>query len=62
MAVIRYTLDSGSIPNYITDGGHFLNTADGTMIGIGSGGGTTIASKADLLTYVLSLHASNTYT
>ena len=61
MAVIRYTLDSGSIPNYITDGGHFLNTADGTMIGIGSGGGTTIASKADLITYALSIHANYPY-
>ena len=28
---------------------------------IGSGGGTTIASKADLNTYVLSIHASNPY-
>ncbi len=58
MAVIRYTLDSGSIPDYISDGGYFLNPADDTMIGIGSGGGTTIASKADLNTYVLSVHAS----
>ena len=62
MAVIRYSLDSGSVPSYISDGGYFKNRADNTMIGIGSGGGTTIASKADLNTYVLSLHASNTYT
>ena len=61
MAVIRYTLDSGSVPSYISDGGHFYNPADNTIIGIGSGGGTTIASKADLNTYVLSLHASNTF-
>tara|TARA_R100000656_G_scaffold90565_1_gene65867 strand:+ start:538 stop:816 length:279 start_codon:yes stop_codon:yes gene_type:complete len=58
MAVIRYTLDSGSVPSYISDGGHFYNPADNTIIGIGSGGGTTIASKADLNTYVLSVHAS----
>ena len=61
MAVIRYTLDSGSVPSYISDGGHFYNPADNTIIGIGSGGGTTIASKADLNTYVLSIHASNPY-
>ena len=61
MAIIKYNLTSevnGTAPNYITDGGYFLNRADDTMIGIGSGGGTTIASKADLITYVLSIHAS----
>ena len=58
MAVIRYSLDSGSVPSYISDGGYFKNRADNTMIGIGSGGGTTIASKADLITHVLSVHSS----
>tara|TARA_R100000781_G_scaffold1639_1_gene2795 strand:- start:161 stop:502 length:342 start_codon:yes stop_codon:yes gene_type:complete len=58
MAIIRYTLDSGSVPSYISDGGHFMNPADNTLIGIGSGGGTTIASKSDLITYVLSIHAN----
>ena len=61
MAVIRYSLDSGSVPSYISDRGDFFNPADNTIIGIGSGGGTTIASKSDLNTYVLSLHASNTF-
>lgn len=61
MAVIKYTLDSGSVPSYISDGGYFPNPADNTLIGIGSGGGTTIASKSDLNTYVLSLHASIPY-
>ena len=58
MAVIRYSLDSGSVPSYISDGGYFFNPADNTIIGIGSGGGTTIASKADLITHVLSVHSS----
>ena len=61
MAVIRYSLDSGSIPDYISDGGYFLNSADDTMIGVGSGGGTVIAGQSDLVTYVLSIHASYPY-
>ena len=58
MAIIKYTKDNGTIPSYISDGGYFGNPANGELIGIGSGGGTTIASKADLNTYVLSIHAS----
>ena len=61
MAIIRYNLTSnvnGTVPSYITDGGYFKNIADDTRIGIGSGGGTTIANKADLITYVLSIHAN----
>ena len=58
MAVIRYSLDSGSIPSYISDGGYFLNRADDTMIGVGSGGGTVIDGQSDLVTYVLSIHAN----
>ena len=58
MAIIRYQLDSGSIPSYISDGGYFSN---GTyIIGIGSGGGTVL-SKSELLSYVLSHHASSPY-
>ena len=58
MAIIRYQLDSGSIPSYISDGGYFDN---GTYrIGIGSGGGTVL-SKSELLSYVLSHHASSPY-
>ena len=58
MAIIRYQLDSGSIPSYIGDGGYFDN---GTYrIGIGSGGGTVL-SKSELLSYVLSHHASSPY-
>ena len=48
MAVILYTLDNGNTPDYITNGGHFLNDADGTRIGIGSGGGTEL-TKAELI-------------
>ena len=61
MAIIRYNLTSnvnGTVPSYITDGGYFKNPADDTRIGVGSGGGTTIANKADLITYVLSIHAN----
>jgi len=57
MAIIQYTLVNGTAPNFITDGGHFLNPSDNTLIGIGSGGGTTL-SKADLITRVLSIHGS----
>ena len=58
MAIIRYQLESGSIPSYISDGGYFDN---GTYrIGIGSGGGTVL-SKSELLSYVLSHHASSPY-
>ena len=58
MAIIRYSKDNGNIPSYISDGGYFGNPANGELIGIGSGGGTTIASKADLITHVLSVHSS----
>ena len=58
MAIIRYSKDNGNIPSYISDGGYFGNPANGELIGIGSGGGTTIANKADLITYVLSIHAN----
>mgnify|MGYP003151646962 FL=1 len=57
MAIIQYTLVNGTAPNYITDGGYFKNPSDNTLIGIGSGGGTTL-SKADLITRVLSVHGS----
>jgi hypothetical protein len=57
MAIIKYTKDNGNIPSYISDGGYFGNPANGELIGIGSGGGTTIASKADLITHVLSVHS-----
>lgn len=62
MAIIRYTLDSGSVPSYISDGGYFGNPANNDLIGIGSGGGTTIANKADLITYVLSIHGNYPFT
>ena len=58
MAIIQYSLDSGRIPSYISDGGYFYRTSDNTLIGIGSGGGTTL-SKADLITRVLSVHGSH---
>ena len=62
MAIIKYTKDNGNIPSYISDGGYFGNPANGELIGIGSGGGTTIASKADLNTYVLSIHGNYPFT
>ena len=59
MAIIQYTLNgNGTIPSYITDGGYFSNPDDNNLIGIGSGGGTTL-SKADLITYVLAIHANH---
>ena len=62
MAIIQYTLNgNGTIPSYITDGGYFYRNSDNTLIGIGSGGGTTI-SKSDLLSRALSLHASSPWT
>ena len=58
MAIIRYQLDRGEIPSYISDGGHFARGND--LIGIGSGGGTVL-SKSELISYVLSQHASSPY-
>ena len=58
MAIIQYSLNSsGKTPDYITDGGYFLSGADGTFIGIGSGGGTEI-SQSQLLTRVLTINAA----
>ncbi len=57
MAIIQYSLNSsGKTPDYIADGGYFLSAADGTFIGIGSGGGTEI-TQAALITRALDLHA-----
>jgi len=67
MAIIKYSLDNGRIPSYISDGGYFLNdsavdasgnvtyTGDSTRVGIGSGGGTEL-TKAQLLNHVLTIH------
>jgi hypothetical protein len=58
MAIIQYSLNvDGTIPNYISDGGYFQSRVDGTLIGIGSGGGTVL-SKAELLARTRTLHAS----
>ena len=62
MAIIRYTKDNGNVPSYISDGGYFRNPSNSELIGIGSGGGTTIANKADLITYVLSIHSNHPFT
>ena len=51
MAIIRYQLDSGRTPSYITDGGYFYDSSNETLIGIGSGGGTEL-TQAELLTYI----------
>ena len=58
MPIIRYQLDSGRIPSYISDGGYFLIGSD--FIGIGSGGGTEM-TKSELNTYILSNHSSHPY-
>ena len=70
MAIIKYSLDNGRIPGYISDGGYFLNssalaangtvtyTGDSTRIGIGSGGGTEL-TKSQLISHVLAVHAGN---
>ena len=67
MAIIKYSLDNGRIPSYISDGGYFLNdsavdasgnvtyTGDSTRVGIGSGVGTEL-TKAQLLNHVLTIH------
>ena len=49
MAIIKYTLVNGQTPSGITDGGWFLNSADNTLIGIGSGVGIEL-TKAELIT------------
>ena len=51
MAIIRYQLESGNVPSYITNGGYFPNSSAETLIGIGSGGGTEL-TQAELLTYI----------
>jgi len=51
MAIIRYQLESGNTPSYITDGGYFPDSSNETLIGIGSGGGTEL-TQAELLTYI----------
>ena len=51
MAIIRYQLESGNVPSYITNGGYFPNSSNETLIGIGSGGGTEL-TQAELLTYI----------
>ena len=51
MAIIRYQLESGRVPSYITDGGYFYNPSADTLIGIGSGGGTEL-TQAELLEYI----------
>ena len=49
MRIIKYTLVNGQTPSGITDGGWFLNSADNTLIGIGSGVGIEL-TKAELIT------------
>ena len=51
MAIIRYQLESGNVPSYITNGGYFPDSSNETLIGIGSGGGTEL-TQAELLTYI----------
>ena len=54
MAIIKYTLNSGTTPSYISDGGYFVHPTDRTYVGVGSGGGTEL-SKTELKTYAKTL-------
>ena len=58
MAIIKYQLDNGRTPSYITDGGYYSVGND--LIGIGSGGGTEL-NKSELLSYVMAHHNSSTF-
>jgi hypothetical protein len=58
MAIIKYQLDSGRTPSYITDGGYY--GVGNEYIGIGSGGGTEL-TKSQLLSWVLSAHGSSPF-
>ena len=56
MAIIKYQLDGGETPNYITDGHYFYgDDTSGDIIGIGSGGGT-VMSKSELITFAIALY------
>ena len=60
MAIIKYTSSINEItssappPSGISDGGHFYDADNNLAIGVGTGGGTEI-TKAQLITYVVSL-------
>ena len=60
MAIIKYdssigeVAKSASAPSGISDGGHFYDADNNLAIGVGTGGGTEI-TKAQLITYVVSL-------
>ena len=56
MAIIKYQLDNGRTPSYITDGGYYGVGSE--YIGIGSGGGTEL-TKSQLLSWVLSAHGNS---
>ena len=64
MAIIKYTssineiTSSASPPSGISDGGHFYDAENNLAIGVGTGGGTEI-TKAELITYVVSLDIAN---
>jgi len=56
MAIIKYELDGGETPNYITEGHYFYgDDTSGDIIGIGSGGGT-VMSKSELITFAIALY------
>ena len=60
MAIIKYdssigeVAKSASAPSGISDGGYFFDFDTNIAIGIGTGGGTEL-TKAELITYVVSL-------
>ena len=60
MAIIRYSdtrasvMAGNSYPSGISDGGHFFDLDTNLAIGIGTSGGTEL-TKAELITYVVSL-------
>lgn len=62
MAVAEYTLVGGSTPDWISDGGYWVNPANEKIIGIGSDGnipeGTTTFTLAELQSRQRTIHSN----
>mgnify|MGYP003111198766 CR=1 FL=1 len=61
--IYEYELDGSNIPSWIEDGGYFINPANSKLIGYSTSSsvpsGTTTLTKAQLITRVLNIHATN---
>ena len=61
--IYEYELDGPNIPSWIDDGGYFINPTNSKLIGYSTSSsvpsGTTTLTKAQLITRVLNLHATN---